>query len=117
MLGSALIVFREVLEAALIVAIMMGASRGVSGRGRWIGGGIVTGLAGACVVAAFAENIGGALQGRGHEIFNAVVLLAAVVMLGLHTVWVSRHGRQLTGALRGLGRHVRVGPHPVSAIV
>src|SRR5262245_3166454 len=117
MLGSALIVFREVLEAALIVAIMMGASRGVSGRGRWIGGGIVTGLAGACVVAAFAENIGGALEGRGHEIFNAVVLLAAVAMLGWHNVWMSRHGRQLAGDMRRLGRDVTVGAKPLSAML
>ena len=36
MLGSAVIVFRETLEAALIVAIVMGASRGVAARGRQI---------------------------------------------------------------------------------
>ena len=32
MLGSAVVVFRETLEAALIVAIVMGASRGVAGN-------------------------------------------------------------------------------------
>ena len=41
MLGSAVVVFRETLEAALIVAIVMGASRGVAARGRWIAGGVI----------------------------------------------------------------------------
>lgn len=117
MLGSAIIVFREVLEAALIVAIMMGASRGVSGRGRWIGGGMLAGLAGACVVAGFADKISGALEGRGHEIFNAVVLLAAVLMLGWHNVWMSRHGRQLAGDVQRLGHDVTVGAKPLSALL
>ena len=44
MLSSAVIVFREVLEAALIVTILMAATRGLSGRGLWIGGGLAGGL-------------------------------------------------------------------------
>ena len=35
MLATAIIVFREVLEAALIVGIVMAASRGVMRRGAW----------------------------------------------------------------------------------
>ncbi|MGH8415626.1 MAG: FTR1 family iron permease, partial [Gammaproteobacteria bacterium] len=40
MLATAVIVFREVLEAALVIAIVLSASRGVAGRGRWVLGGI-----------------------------------------------------------------------------
>ena len=47
MLGSGLLVFREVLEAALIVSIVAAATRGVMGRGRWIGAGIGAGVLGA----------------------------------------------------------------------
>ncbi|HVC13127.1 MAG TPA: iron permease, partial [Burkholderiales bacterium] len=46
MLGSAIIVFRETLEAALIIAIVMGASRGVAARGRWVAGGVLLGIVG-----------------------------------------------------------------------
>ncbi|MEO7742508.1 MAG: hypothetical protein ABIR98_06215 [Usitatibacter sp.] len=46
MLGTALIVFREVLEAALIVGIIAAATRGIPGRWRWIVAGIAAGLAG-----------------------------------------------------------------------
>jgi high-affinity iron transporter len=57
MLSSAVIVFREVLEAALIVTILMAATRGLQGRTRWIGGGLVAGLSGAFIVALFAGSI------------------------------------------------------------
>ncbi|HEY1300745.1 MAG TPA: iron permease, partial [Stellaceae bacterium] len=36
MLATAIIVFREVLEAALVVGIVLAASRGVRGRGLWV---------------------------------------------------------------------------------
>ncbi len=43
MLAALIIVFREVLEARLVVGIVLAASRGVPRRGLWISGGCVTG--------------------------------------------------------------------------
>jgi high-affinity iron transporter len=54
MLGALIIVFREVIEAGLIVGIVMAATQGVTGRGRWVAIGISAGVLGAAVVAAFA---------------------------------------------------------------
>jgi len=116
MLGAALIVFREVLEAVLIVAIVMGASRGVAGRGRWVGGSIIAGGLGACLVAAFASAISSAMDGRGQELLNAGVLLLAVVMLGWHNTWMSAHGRELAARMRQVGHDVSVGLKPLSAL-
>lgn len=117
MLGSAVIVFRETLEAALIVAVVMGASRGVLARGRWIAGGIVLGVAGALVVALFAGALAEALEGRGQELFNAGVLLSAVAMLAWHNVWMSAHAREHVKAVRHLGHDVRAGIKPLSAML
>jgi high-affinity iron transporter len=116
MLGSAVIVFREVLEAALIVAVVMGASRGAIGRGRWVSGGIALGTLGACIVAVFAGRLSDALEGRGQELFNAAVLLAAVVMLAWHNVWMSMHGRRLAEEMRRLGHDVVIGAKPLYAM-
>jgi high-affinity iron transporter len=117
MLGSAVVVFRETLEAALIVAIVMGASRGVAARGRWIAGGVVLGIIGALVVAAFAGAISEAVQGRGQELFNAAVLLVAVAMLAWHNVWMSSHARKHVEEMRHLGHDVSVGAKPMSAML
>src|SRR4051794_27666328 len=96
MLAAAIIVFREVLEAALIVGIVMAASRGAPGRGAWVAGGVAAGVVGALIVAACAGALSAAAAGIGQELFDAAILLAAVVMLGWHNIWMSRHGRDLT---------------------
>jgi len=116
MLGSALIVFREVLEAALIIAIVMGATRGVAGRGRWVSGGVAAGVLGALLVAVFASTIAGAVQGRGQELLNAGVLIAAVVMLAWHNTWISAHGREIAARMQRIGHDVSAGTKPLSAL-
>jgi len=116
MLGSALIVFREVLEAALVIGIACAATRSMPGRNAWVAGGILAGAAGACVVAAFAGVIAEAASGMGQEIFNACVLLAAVAMLGWHNVWMARHGREMAQQMNALGRSVQAGARPMYAL-
>jgi high-affinity iron transporter len=117
MLASAVIVFRETLEAALIVAIVLGASRGVLGRGRWVLGGIGLGTAGALLVALFAGAIASAVEGRGQELFNAAVLIAAVLMLAWHNIWMASHARQHVAEMHHLGHDVREGVRPLSAML
>jgi high-affinity iron transporter len=95
----------------------MGASRGVAARGRWIAGGVVLGIVGALVVAAFAGAISEAVQGRGQELFNAGVLLVAVAMLAWHNVWMSSHARKHVAEMRHLGHDVSVGVKPMSAML
>jgi len=116
MLGAAVIVFREILEAALIIAIVMGASRGVAGRGNWVLGGVSVGIVGSVVVAALAGSIVEAIDGRGQELFNAGILLAAVVMLAWHNVWMSAHGRALASQMKQVGHDVSAGMKPLSAL-
>src|SRR5215472_4192205 len=116
MLPTAIIVFREVLEAALIVGIVMAASRGAIGRGLWVSGGIAAGVVGACLVAVFAATIAEAASGMGQELFDAGVLFAAVGMLGWHNIWMSRHGRELAAQANRLGSDVRSGSRPLWAL-
>jgi high-affinity iron transporter len=117
MLGTGLLVFREVLEAALIVSVVCAATRGVPGRGRWVGGGIVLGVLGALVVAVFADAISAAMSGIGQELFNASVLLAAVAMIGWHAIWMASHGRELALQMQSVGSAVLAGSRPLSALL
>ncbi|HZP71645.1 MAG TPA: FTR1 family protein [Pseudolabrys sp.] len=116
MLGALVIVFREVLEAGLIVGIVMAATRGVPGRGRWIMIGIGAGVAGSAIVAAFAGVISEAFQGAGQELFNAGVLGTAVVMLMWHNAWMARHGREIADEMRRVGTAVSEGIKPLTAL-
>ena len=117
MLGVALLVFREVLEAALIVTIVAAATRGVVGRARFIGGGIGLGIVGAIVVALFAGVIEEAVGGSGQELFNACVLLAAVLMIGWHVIWMSSHGRELAKQMQSVGHAVKTGSSSLAMLL
>jgi high-affinity iron transporter len=109
MWAVALLVFREVLEAALIVSVVAAATRGVPRRGWFVGGGIALGIFGAVLVALSADLLAAAFSGVGQELFNAGVLLAAVLMIGWHVLWMSSHGRELSRQMQALGNAVHSG--------
>jgi len=109
MWAVALLVFREVLEAALIVSVVAAATHGVPRRGWFVGGGIALGIFGAVLVALSADLLAAAFSGVGQELFNAGVLLAAVLMIGWHVLWMSSHGRELSRQMQVLGNAVHSG--------
>ena len=117
MLATAIIVFREVLEAALIVGIIAAATRAIPGRNRWLAAGIAVGLAGAGLVALGTERIAELASGVGQEIFNATVLGIAVVMLAWHNLWMSSHGAALAASARGVGGEIRDGRRECSVLL
>lgn len=116
MLAALIIVFREMIEAGLIVGIVLAAARGVAGRGRMVAGGVAAGVLGACLLAVFAGRIAGLFEGSGQEVFQAAVLLAAVAMLAWHNTWMASHGREMARQMRALGRSVTVGDRPPAAL-
>ncbi len=116
MLGALIIVFREVIEAGLIIGIVLAATRGVRERGAWVGLGVGIGTLGAGVVALFAEAISSAFEGAGQELLNASVLGAAVVMLMWHNAWMARHGREMTAEMAAVGEAVTTGKRPMTAL-
>ena len=117
MLAALLIVFREVLEAGLIVGIVLAATKGVPARGVWIAFGVVAGVGGSCIVTTFASEIGELFQGSGQELFNAGVLIIAVAMLTWHNVWMASHGREIAHEMKRVGAEVASGERPLLALV
>lgn len=116
MLSSLIIVFRETLEAALIIGIIAAATRGVAGRGYWVAAGIVAGLLGSAVVAGAAGTIAEMASGFGQELFNACVLGIAVLMLAWHSIWMSVHGRQLAFNATSTGQDISDGKRECSVL-
>jgi high-affinity iron transporter len=116
MLGALIIVFREVIEAGLIVGIVLAVTKGLAGSRLAIAAGVLVGVVGASLVAAFAGAIGEALAGIGQEIFNATILLIAVVMLTWHNVWMASHGRELAADVKRVGEAVRTGSQSIFAL-
>jgi high-affinity iron transporter len=116
MFVSLIIVFREAMEAGLIVGIVLAATEGVPRRARWIAGGIAAGVAGASLVAAFAAALSNMFQGAGQEVFTAAILCFAVVMLSWHILWMSRHAAVVSAEMREVGKAVRLGQRSLAAL-
>ncbi|HTI00081.1 MAG TPA: FTR1 family protein [Acidisoma sp.] len=116
MLASLLIVFREVLEAGLIVGIVLAATVGIARRGLYIAGGIAAGVAGATLLAVFAGALTNALSGNGQEVFDASILIIAVFMLGWHNVWMASHGREMARHFKEMGHAVALGETSLMAM-
>ena len=117
MFATAIIVFREVLEAALIIGILAAATRNVPNSKRWLAAGVLLGLAGAGAVAAFTDVIGSLASGIGQEIFNAIVLGIAVLMLAWHNIWMSSHGAALAANAKSVARDISDGSRECSILL
>lgn len=116
MFPAFLILFREILEMSLILGIVMAATRGIASRNRWVILGVTGGLLGSAAVALFADQISQALEGMGQEVFNAVVLGLAAVMIAWTVVWMQQHGRELAAKIKQVGKAVTEGDMPLYSI-
>ena len=116
MLAALIIVFREVIEAGLVVGIVLAVTRNVAGSRLWTFGGVAGGIAASCVVAAFTGVLAAAFEGSGQELFNAAILAVAVVMLTWHNVWMARHGRAMAAELKATGEAVSAGSKSLAAL-
>ena len=117
MFGTSLIVFREVLEAAMIIGIIAAATQGIPTRGRWLVGGTLLGLAGSALVAASIEVIAQFADGVGQEVFNASILGVAVLMLAWHSIWMASRGREIATEARSIGSAIRGGQKNLSMLL
>lgn len=117
MFGPALIIFRETLEAALVISIVGAATRGVSRRSRFIIAGVLLGVVGSAILAGLTETIADLADGTGQELFNAGVLGIAVLMLAWHHIWMASHGAELARDAKRIGTEVREGSAGLSAIL
>ena len=109
MFAAALIVFRESLEAALFVGIVAAATRGLVGRGRWLGAGVAIGVLGALILAALAPHVSSWFDGMGQDMINIAVLSVALTMLLWHCIWVTTHTREMVVDAQRLGTSVQEG--------
>lgn len=101
MVASLLLTFREGLEAALIVGIMLGylAKIGQQDRARtvWWAVGIASALS---LVFAIGVNLAGAeFEGQAEEIFEGFAMILAVAVLTWMIFWMRSQARRIKGTL------------------
>ena len=116
MFATALIVFRETLEAALFIGIVAVATRGLAARTAWLTAGVAAGVTGALALAAGTSVISAWADGVGQDIANACILGVALAMLAWHCIWVSNQGQQMAREAQRLGASARDGARALWAL-
>ncbi|PIR37775.1 MAG: iron permease [Alphaproteobacteria bacterium CG11_big_fil_rev_8_21_14_0_20_39_49] len=111
-----IVIFREILEIAIILGVVMVAAKELEQRNKWILIGLGAGVFGSLVVAFFAQAISNAAEGLGQELFNAIILLSASAVIGATALWMSKHAGELTAHLRHVSNEVIEGNLPLYTI-
>jgi len=119
MISALIIVFREVLEAALVIGVLLAATRQLAASRRWIALGALAGVGGALLVALFMDELESSVSGDGEFLYNAILLFTASLLIAWTVIWMSQHGRQMAARMRHVGQSVVGGesPHTALAVV
>jgi len=100
MVAALLIAFREGLEAALIVGIVLGYLKRMGYRRQ---AAVWWGVASAVTVSVIAgvalQALGVAFEGRGEELFEGITMLLAAGVLTWMIFWMQRQGRSIRAEL------------------
>ncbi|NCT41350.1 MAG: iron permease [Alphaproteobacteria bacterium] len=117
MFPTATIVFREIIEVALVIGIVMAATRGLPGRVHLVLAGLGLGVLGSAIIAFFTQSISSAIEGMGQEIFNAVIMFIAVIFISWTVIWMKTHGRELAQNIKAVGADVISGQKSAYVLV
>lgn len=116
MFASFIITFREILEVAVILSVVLAATTGLTGRAVWIWLGLILGIVGSGILALFTEAISMFAEGVGQELFNASILFIASGLIGWTAIWMGTHAKQMMANIRHKGSKIVEGEMPKIAL-
>ena len=111
MVAALVLAFREGLEAALIVGIVMGVLGRVGRRDQekmvWLGAGLAALFSLAAGIGLYALGI--SFEGRAEEVFEGLAMLSAAGVLTWMIFWMDKQGRQIQAGLEQDVRRAAMG--------
>ena len=113
MWGATIIVFREVFEIAIILCVILAATKGIANRGKWINLGILGGTIAAGLLGIATQSLSVLAGPAGQQYFNAGVLLAAVGMISWTVIWMKRQSMAIVSELKSVGKAISAGEKPL----
>ncbi len=95
-----IIIFREILETAIILGLIAAATKNIPGRTKYIVTGVIIGIIGAIIVAFSTNAISELFDGYGQEIVNAGILLLASLTIIWTVIWMNYNKNKITAKLK-----------------
>ncbi|MDD9335748.1 MAG: FTR1 family protein [Rickettsiaceae bacterium] len=109
MFKIALVVFRECLEIALLLGVILAVTKQLEKSRIYIIAGVMLGIVSAALFAFFTRSITVAFSGLGDEIFNSGVILLTVALIGWTIVWMQGYGIKIKQNLNDLSVKISSG--------
>src|ERR1700693_1359289 len=101
MIGTFIITWRETIEAALMVGILMVYLEKIGKKENYfyIYIGVVSGVLASILFAYLSNKMTFLFEGAGEDILSAAILLLAVVILTYMVIWMSESAKNLKGKM------------------
>lgn len=109
MFKIALVVFRECLEIALLLGVVLAVTKQLEKSRIYIIAGVMLGTVSAALFAFFTRSITVAFSDLGDEIFNSGVILLTVALIGWTIVWMQGYGIKIKQNLNDLSVKISSG--------
>ncbi len=109
MFKIALVVFRECLEIALLLGIILAVTKHIEKSRIYIIAGSMLGIVLAALFAFFASTIAISFSGMGDELFNAAIILLTVILITWTIVWMQGYGTRIKQNFNDLSKKIHKG--------
>lgn len=95
MFKIAIVIFREFLEIAILLSVILAATKEVHNRSKYIVLGIMIGCVLASIIAFFTGALASAFGGIGDELFDVSVMVFTVIVIGWTIVWMQEYSSNI----------------------
>ncbi|GAB4165919.1 MAG: FTR1 family protein [Rickettsiaceae bacterium] len=109
MFKIAIVVFRECLEIALLLGVIMAATKPITNSRVYITLGSLIGVVLASVFALFTRKITASFGGLGDEIFDSCVILLTATIISWTVVWMQGYTSKIRKDLGKLSENIKAG--------
>lgn len=90
-----IVVFRECVEIALLLGIILALTKKIENSRICIIAGVMLGIIGASLFAFFAKSVSLSFSGMGDEIFDSIIIIVTVLLIWWTLVWMKGYNYRL----------------------
>jgi len=109
MFKIAIIIFRECLEIAILLSIILASTKNVQNRTAYIISGIMIGCVGAALLAFFTTQLAFACDGIGSELFDICIMILTVIVIGWTVTWMRDYSSYVKQEVTAVTTNIAVG--------
>ena len=109
MIKLAIVVFRECMEIAFLLGVILAVTKPVKDSRKYVILGSITGVFLAALFAFFAKTLSESMGGIGDEMFDSCVILITAILISWTVVWMQGYTKKIRKDLSKLSDKITAG--------